>query len=344
MANGLLAQYTPTVTKHTNLRLGTGASSTSTYFPIYSCPGSTLTSGTLRIANDTGAAASVDVAIVEYTDALQLDVPGNQPSGTYFSDYSLNGNATSFVIEGSTWNSVGFAPDEVVTWTNTNIVNPATGNNTHTGKVRRWDQGTTKLWLYDMSHPLAFQAAVPTDTTFTGAGGGIIYAGPSYAGTAITTGFEGLIRYYDATSGVVYLNNPETANNLDFQRLGALGGGATGERRSSLNGACYVTVTHTNLKLAPWANTVNRYNAVTGALTTPATEIVDDNGVELLVTSVASVKADNYIVRQKSVSDNATLEVTGIVLGQYQHLYVACSAAVNCSFVGFEEAISVTPY
>jgi len=344
MANGLLAQYTPTVTKHTNLRLATGTSSTSTYFPIYSCPGSTLTSGTLRIANDTGAAASVDVAIVEYTDALQLDVPGNQPSGTYFSNYSLSGNATSFVIEGSTWNSTGFAPDEVVTWTNTNIVNPATGNNTHTGKVRRWDQATTKLWLYDMSHPRAFEPAAPANTTFTGAGGGIIYAGPSYAGTAVTTGFEGLIRYYDATSGVVYLNNPETANNLDFQRLGALGGGVSGERRSSLNGACYVTITHTNLKFAPWTNTVTRRNAVTGASTTPTTEIVDDNGVELLVASVASVKVDNYIVRQKSVSDNATLEVTGIVLGQYQHLYVACSAAVNCSFVGFEEAISVTPY
>lgn len=195
-----------------------------------------------------------------------------------------------------------------------------------------------------MSHPRALEPAAPANTTFTGAGGGIIYAGPAYAGTAVTTGFEGLIRYYDATSGVVYLNNPETANNLDFQRLGALGGGVSGERRSSLNGACYVTITHTNLKLAPWTNTVTRLNAVTGASTTPTTEIVDDNGVELLVASVASVKVDNYIVRQKSVSDNATLEVTGIVLGQYQHLYVACSAAVNCSFVGFEEAISVTPY
>lgn len=344
MANGLLAQYTPTVTKHTNLRLGTGVTATSNFFPIYTCPGSTMTSGTLRIANATGSNAAVDVAIVEYTDALQLDVPANQPSGTYFSDYSFSGNATAFVIEGSTWNSTPFAPNEVVSWTNTNVPNPNTGTFVHTAKVRRWEQGLTKLWLYDMSHPLAFQPAAPTNTTFTGAGGGVIYAGPSYAGTAVTRGYEGDIRHYDATTGILYVNNPETANNIDFQRLGNLGGGATGERRSSLNGACYVSVTHNNLKYAPWANTVTRYNAVTGASTTPTTEIVDNAGVELLVASVATVKVDNYIQRQKSISNNGTLEVTGIVLGQYQHLYVACTAAVNCSFIGFEEAISVTPY
>jgi len=52
----------------------------------------------------------------------------------------------------------------------------------------------------------------------------------------------------------------------------------------------------------------------------------------------------NYIVKEVSVSDNGTLEIPGIVLGQYQSIYVACAAQVQFSLVGFEEAVTVSAY
>ena len=39
---------------------------------MYTCPGATMVSGKLIIANNTGGAAAVDVAIVEQTDIIQI--------------------------------------------------------------------------------------------------------------------------------------------------------------------------------------------------------------------------------------------------------------------------------
>lgn len=346
MANGLLAQYTPGLTKHSNLMQATGSQLTATGFPIYTCPGSTLTSGTLRISNTSGSAQTVDVAIVEYTDAIQLATP---TPPTYFESYSIGGGspavATSHYVVG-TWNSTAFQTNEVVTWTNTNVTNPLDGTNVHSAKVAYWDQGNTKLWLYDLSHPAATTSyTAPTDVVLTGANGGTLSIGPSYSGSQAARGNDGRVRYYDGYDGIVYVNNPETENNLKFKYLGTLGNtGGTGERKTSLNGACYVTDIYNNLKLRPWATTITLVDAVAGTTTTPVAEILTDNGTEVEVASIAGVKQENYIVKEVSVNDNATLEIPGLVLGQYQTLYVACAGQVQFSLVGFEEAFTVTVY
>lgn len=346
MANGLLAQYTPGLTKHSNLMQATGSQLTATGFPMYTCPGSTLTSGTLRISNTSGSAQTVDVAVIEYTDALQLATP---TPPVYFESYSIGGGspaiATSHYLVG-TWNSTPFQTHEVVTWTNTNVTNPLDGTNVHSAKVAYWDQGNTKLWLYDMSHPAAATSyAAPTDVVVTGANGGTLSLGPTYAGSQAARGNDGRIRYYDGYDGVVYVNNPETENNLKFRYLGTLGNsGGTGERKTSLSGAAYVTDMYNNLKLRPWTTTITLVDAVTGGTTTPVTEILTDTGTEVEVASIAGVKQENYIVEAKSVNNNDTLEIPGLVLGQYQTLYVSCSAQVQFSLVGFEEAVTVTVY
>ena len=346
MANGLLAQYTPGLTKHSNLMQAAGTQLTATGFPMYTCPGSTLTSGTVRISNTTGSAQTVDIAVVEYTDALQLVTP---TPPTYFESYSIGGGSpavvTSHYLVG-TWNSTAFQTHEVVTWTNANVTNPADGTNNHSAKVAYWDQSNTKLWLYDMSHPAAATSyAAPTDVVVTGAGGGTLSLGPTYSGSQAARGNEGRVRYYDSYDGVVYLNNPETENNLKYKYLETLGNPAgAGERKSSLNGAAYVTDMYNNLKLRPWATTITLVDAVAGTTTTPVAEILTDTGTEVEIASIAAVKQENYIVKEVSVSDNATLEIPGIVLGQYQSLYVACAGQVQFSLLGFEEANTVTAY
>ena len=328
MANGQLATWAPTVSPYSNL--GTSSTLTRNDFNIYTAPGATLMSGTLRISNDTGSAAAVDVAIVEQTDCIQLDVPGNQPSGADFGDYAFPEGefTTSIAIEGA--NVTGtFSPGETVTWTNTGL---AAAYQSVTSIVERWDSGNSKLWLRNVSHPLALDVA--GDTTFTGPSG-TISAGPSYAGTGGYAGWSGKIKYYDSNLGVIYLNNYEFANNLDYRYLGTIGNGVGEEEKNSNN--CSVCVSQSRL-WRPVATTQTRYAAAGN--TTPTTEFVDENGVELLVASVAAVKEHQYIAKSRSVSDNETLELTGIVLGPYQSLYVSSAAAVSCSLVGFEEPAS----
>ena len=86
---------------------------------------------------------------------------------------------------------------------------------------------------------------------------------------------------------------------------------------------------------APVATTQNRYAAAGN--TTPATEFIDANGVELLVSSVDNATPEQHLVRNKSITNQEIFELNGIVLGTYQSLFVSSSAAVNVSFIGFEE-------
>ena len=75
--------------------------------------------------------------------------------------------------------------------------------------------------------------------------------------------------------------------------------------------------------------------------TTPATEFIDNAGVEVLVSAVLQVSADQYILQDKSVSDNEIFELNGIVLGTYQSLYVKSTGALTFTFIGFEEVAEI---
>ena len=89
----------------------------------------------------------------------------------------------------------------------------------------------------------------------------------------------------------------------------------------------------------PVATTLTRYSAAGN--TTPATEFIDNAGVEVLVSAVSQCSAEQFIVQDKSISDNEIFELNGIVLGTYQSLYVKSTGALTFTFIGFEEVAEI---
>ena len=324
--NGVLATFVPGVTPYSNLR--TSSVVTPTAFNFYTVPAATLVSGRLFIANDTGSAASVDVAIVEQTDCLQLDAPANQPgSPSDFGAFAFteNGYTTSIYIEGAVTGT--FQVGEQVTWTNTGL---PSAYQSVTAVVHYFDSVNNKLWLRNMSHPLAMEVA--GDTTVTGGtSGATISAGPSYAGSGGTNGHSGLVRYYDSNLGRIYFNNYEHKNNLDYKLLGQ-----TGEVFNQQNNVAARSQSHNS---APVATTLTRFAAAGN--TTPTTEFIDAGNTELLISGVSQVQAQQYLVKSKSIADNEHLELNGLVLGPGQSLFVSSAAAVSCTLMGFEEVAEI---
>jgi len=184
------------------------------------------------------------------------------------------------------------------------------------------------LWLRNMSHPLGLNSP-SGDTTFTGAGGATCQAGSSFAGTGGTAGWSGNLRFYDSLNGTLYLQSREFRNNIDYAYLYANDNNENRERSNN----------NLNRSLGrvwrPVATTQTRYAAAGN--TTPATEFISGNGIEVLVSSVSQCSAEQFIVQDKSVADNDIFELNGIVLGSYQSLYVKSTGALTFTLVGFEE-------
>ena len=90
MANGVLASYQSATTKYTNAYVDPASNPNGLVradFPMYTTPSATLTSGSLRMMNTTGATATVDVAIQDYTEQIQFAAPGSQsPTVSNFSE------------------------------------------------------------------------------------------------------------------------------------------------------------------------------------------------------------------------------------------------------------------
>jgi hypothetical protein len=214
---------------------------------------------------------------------------------------------------------------EVISWTNSNRSPSA-----QTAILQYHDTSNGRLWLRNMSHPLGLD--VPGDTTFTGAGGASCAVGPSHAGTGGTLGWSGLVRYFDPLSGTIYFLNREFRNNLDYANIYDT---ATENRELGNN-----NVERSLSKFwRPVTTTQTRYAAAGN--TTPATEFIDNNGVELLVSSVATTTTEQIIANDLAVADNDIKEISGILLGTYQSLYVESTGAVTFTLVGLEEQAEI---
>ena len=329
--NGVLAHFTPTVSKYTNQTLPANSNTVApTGYNIYTCPNGTLMSGKVFVANNTGGALDIDIGIVEQSDVIQLDTPGNQPGSpnnyTNFliSNNTSNGYTTSIVIEvGNLGGTSTFAPGETLSWTN------ATYGGAQTATIHYWDSGNGELWLRNMSHALGLD--LPGDTNFTSSGGGTFSVGSSYAGTSGTAGWSGFVRYFDTLTGKIYLLNHEFRNNIDYAQIYDTANEVREQSNNNLN--------RMNRVYRPVAATQTKYAAAGN--TTPVTEFVDNNGVKLLVASVSKATTEQLIVNGMQVADNTVQEFSGIVLGQYQSLYVKCTGAVTFTLVGFEEVAEV---
>ena len=327
--NGVLATFTPTVSKYTNLSLPAASNTVAaTAYNIYTCPGATLTSGKLIVSNNTGGALNIDVGIVEQTDVIQFDALSSQPGtpdnyGAFSFPSGPTGYTSSLTLKYSNLSGV-FNLGEVISWTNNGY------GGAMTAILHKHDTVNGKLWLRNMSHPMGLQLA-SGDHTFTGAGGATCSVGTSYAGTTTNVGHSGNVRFYDTLNGTLYLQNYEFRNNIDYQRIYDTTSSPNETREESNN--------NLNRSLArlyrPVGSTTTTYNNA-GATTTPATEFIDAAGVEVLVSGVSQCAAEQFIVQDKAVNDNEIFELNGIVLGTYQSLYVKSTGAVTFTFIGFE--------
>ena len=329
--NGVLAHFTPTVSTYTNSTLPANSNTaTPTAYNIYTCPNGTLMSGKVFVSNNTGGALDIDIGIVEQSDVIQLDAASAQPgspnnySNFLISNNTSNGYTTSIVIEvGNLGGTSTFAPGETLSWTN------ATYGGAQTATIHYWDSGNGELWLRNMSHPLAVD--LPGDTNFTSSGGGTFSVGSTYAGTSGTAGWSGFVRYFDTLTGKIYLLNHEFRNNIDYAQIYDVNNEVREQSNNNLN--------RMNRVYRPVAVNQNKYAAAGNS--TPVTEFIDNNGVKLLVASVSQATTEQLIVNGMQVADNTVQEFSGIVLGQYQSLYVKCTGAVTFTLVGFEEVAEV---
>ena len=328
--NGVLGSFTPTVTPYTHdTRPDNSLAVAANEFPFYTCPGATMVSAKLVISNNTGGAATVDVGIVEQTDVIQLDAAASQPGApANYLGFSLptGQDATSIYLEGASVSGT-FVPGETLSWTN-----PAVTPNAQTAIVDYWDSGNSKLWVRGLANANALFPATG-DITYTSAGGGSISCGTSHAGTGVARGWSGKVKYFDNLRGIIYFENHEFRNNLDYSS-GTYGDLNTEVRVLSNNN---LARSHTH-RHRPVTTTVER---IAASNTTPATEFVDANGVELLVSGVSMIQEHQYIAKQKSVNDGDIFELGGIVLGAYQSIYVKSTAAVTATLLGFEETAEI---
>ena len=336
--NGVLATFTPTVSKYTNRTLAPASNTVAaTAYNIYTCPGATLTSGKLIVSNNTGGALNIDVGIVEYTDVIQLDALSSQPGtpdnyGAFSFASGATGYTSSIAIKYANLSGT-FNVGEVVSWTNS-LRNPTA----QTATLLKHDTSNGILWLRNMSHPLGLvidTGAQPT-TTFTGAGGATCTYGTSDAGTTVTVGISGNVRFYDPLNGTIYLQNYEFKNNLDYSLLYDTSSVPNESRESGNN-----NLNRSFGRLWRPASTTTIKVSNSGGQTTPATEFVDSSGTAVLVSSVSQCGAEQFIVQDKSVNDNEIFELNGIVLGTYQSLYVKSTGALTFTFVGFEETAEI---
>ena len=329
--NGVLANFTPTVSKYTNETLLPGSNTVAaTGYNIYTCPGATLMSGKLFISNNTGGSLNVKVGIVEQSDVIQLDAASAQPgspanyTGFVLGNGQQTGYTSSIVIDYGNLSGT-FVNGEQISWTNSNR-SPAA----QTAILLRHDTVNGRLWLRDMSHPLGLD--LPGDTTFTGAGGATCAVGPSHAGTGGTLGWSGLVRYFDPLNGTIYFLNREFRNNLNYANIYDV----NNENRELGNNNVERSLSK---YWRPVTTTQTRYAAAGN--TTPATEFIDNNGVELLVSGVSQVTTEQLILNGFPLADNTTKEVSGILLGTYQSLYVKSTGAVTFTLVGLEEQAEI---
>ena len=329
--NGVLATFTPTVSKYTNQVLASPGTATPNGYNIYTCPAATLMSGKLYISNNTGGSLDIDVGIVEQSDVIQLDTPGNQPGApsTYTGFVLGNGQSTGyttsvFVDYGSLTGT--FVEGEVISWTNSNRTPSA-----QTAVLHKHDTGNARLWLRNMSHPLGLD--LPAQTTFSGAGGATCQVGPSNAGTGGTVGWSGLVRYFDPLNGTIYLLNHEFRNNLDYAQIYDANNQVREEGNNNVERSL-------SRFWRPVAATQTKYDNV-GGTTTPPTQFIDNNTVELKVASVSQATTEQLILNGFPLADNTTKELSGIVLGTYQSIYVKSTGAVTFTLVGFEEQAEI---
>ena len=72
--NGVLATFTPTVSKYTNQVLASPGTATPNGYNIYTCPAATLMSGKLYVSNNTGSRSVLNVLVIGIPRNLTVEL------------------------------------------------------------------------------------------------------------------------------------------------------------------------------------------------------------------------------------------------------------------------------
>ena len=163
--NGVLATFTPTVSKYTNKTTTNALGQiTASAWMMYTVPAATLMSGKLLVSNNTGGAATINVGLVEQTEVLQLDALSSQPndpatSSSYtgygqlsFPNGTANDYTTSIAIKYSNLANGPFQVGETLAWTNSNRGAGAAAN--MTAIIQYVDAANSKLCLRNITHQI----------------------------------------------------------------------------------------------------------------------------------------------------------------------------------------------
>ncbi len=333
MANGVLASFQSATTKYSHDFVDPTTNPNGLVradFPMYTCPGATIASGSLRIMNTSGAAVTVDVAVQDYTCEIQFAAPGSQsPVVANFSEFSFvpNQDVTSSAIIVNGHNGTAFVVGETITISWSGSVGP-----TQTGKVVYWDAANLKLWWKD---PVGeWPTTVAASMTVTGAGGGSATITDSYVGT------WGRCVAYDRLAGQLLVQNDSLVNNVKSSKYALL----NEQRVSGINGAGQLSVSSRAYAWLPSLSTVTLYNSgnVGGVAQTAEWKETSGSAAEVVISAVSYSNDQNKILKNYSVPNNSEVSLTGLVLEQWQNLYVNASAGASFNFIGFEEATTIT--
>ena len=330
MANGVLASYQSATTKYTNAYVDPASNPNGLVradFPMYTTPSATLTSGSLRIMNTTGATATVDVAIQDYTEQIELAAPGSQsPTVTTFSEFSFapNEKVTSSYVIISGHNGTAYVPGETVT-----ISGGPSG--TQTAKVVAWDASNLKIWY---EQPQGSWATTVTTMTIAGAGGGSGTITDSYVGTS------GRVIFYDRLNGHILLQNDTVINNVKSLYYTE----PANQMVSGIGGAGQLSISSRGYEWLPSLSTVKLYNSSnqSGANVTAEWKQNTGSQPEIIISGVSYSNDQNKILKTYPIPNNSEVSLTGLVLEQWQNLYVSASAGVAFNFIGFEESVTIS--
>jgi hypothetical protein len=276
--------------------------------------------------NTTGATATVDVAIQDYTEQIQFAAPGSQsPTVTTFSEFSFapGDKVTSSYVIISSHNGTNFVPGETLTISG----GPA---GTNTAKCVAWDLQNLKVWyeLPEGSWPTTVQTM-----TITGAGGGSGTITDSYVGT------YGRVVFYDRLTGQLLIQNDTVINNVKSLYYTE----PAQQRMSGINGAGQLSVSSRGYEWLPSLSTVTLYNSsnTSGTNVTAEWKQLNGNQPEILISGVTYSNDQNKILKSYPIPNNSEVSLTGLVLEQWQNLYVNASAGVAFNFIGFEESVTI---
>jgi len=169
--------------------------------------------------------------------------------------------------------------------------------------------------------------------TLAGAGGGSGTITDSYVGTS------GRVIFYDRLQGQLLIQNDTVINNLKSLYYTE----PASQMVSGIGGAGQLSISSRGYEWLPSLATVKLYNSgQNGATVTAEWKQNEGSQPEVIISGVSYSNDQNKILKSYPIPNNSEVSLTGLVLEQWQNLYVSASAGVAFNFIGFEESVTIS--